>query len=368
MKKALIVFGTRPEAIKMAPVIRELQKRVGIETRVCVSGQHREMLNDALRVFEIFPDFSLDVMRDGQTLERLTCALLEGIGRVLDLYRPDIVLVHGDTTTAFTASLSAFYRGIPIAHVEAGLRTESIDSPFPEELNRRVISQISSLDFAPTREAAERLWREGKAKERIYVTGNTAIDALCYTVKKEYTHPLLEKAKGKRLLLVTSHRRENIGEPMERIFSGIRRALTENENLIALFPMHKNPVVREIAHRVFDGCERITLTEPLGVFDMHNVMARAYAVVTDSGGIQEEAAHLGVPALVIRDNTERQEGVKSGAIRLIGTNEDSVYKGISDLLSNSEEHRMMSSAPSPFGKGNAGALIADAVLGVLSEK
>ena len=368
MKKALIVFGTRPEAIKMSPLVKELQKRGEIEAAVCMTGQHREMLDGVLDAFGVSADFCFEVMRAGQTLDMLTSALLERLSFVLESYRPDLVLVHGDTTTAFAAALSAFYHRIPVAHVEAGLRTESVDTPFPEELNRRAISLMSDIDFAPTKQAAERLLGEGKKVEKVYITGNTAIDALGYTVKDEYTHPLLELARGKRLILLTSHRRENIGESMERIFRGVRRVCEENPDLLVIYPMHKNPLVREIALRVLGGCEQIILTEPLGVLDMHNIMARAFAVVTDSGGIQEEASHLGIPVLVIRESTERAEGVAAGTIRLVGTKEESVYGELSRLLCDREARESMLRAESPFGSGNASVLIADIVCRILCQK
>ena len=366
MKKVLIVFGTRPEAIKMYPVIMEMRKREGIKTAVCVTWQHREMLRSVLDELCIIPDFELDVMREDGGLSSLCSVLLERIDKVLESYLPDLVLVHGDTSSAFAAALAAFYRRIPCAHVEAGLRTDSVATPFPEEAHRRAISLISDIDFAPTKEAAQRLCKEGKRSESIYVTGNTAIDALRYTVKKDYVHPLFEWVGGNRLMLLTAHRRENIGEPMERIFRGIRRACEENEDVCVIYPMHKNPAVREIATRCIGGCERIMLTEPLSVVEMHNIMARAYAVVTDSGGLQEEAPHLNVPVLVIRESTERCEGVAAGAIRLIGTDEASVYEGITRLLCDRSAHLEMSRAASPYGSGNASRRIADVITTVLN--
>ena len=364
MKKILIVFGTRPEAIKMCPVVKELRKREGIEALVCAVGQHCDMLFSVMKEFDISPDFYIGIERGEAELSSLFEAIIKGCDEVIKNYRPDLLLVHGDTSTAFATALAGFYRGIPIVHVEAGLRTNNIKSPFPEEFNRRAISLISDIDLAPTRAAMESLVSEGKPTSRIYITGNTVIDAVKYTLKKEYSHTVLDFAKGKRLLLFTAHRRENIGLRMENIFRAVRRIVEDNKDVCLVYPMHKNPRVREIALRILGDRERILLTEPLALTDMHNVMARSYMIITDSGGIQEEASYLGVPAIVVREHTERLEALESGAISLAGTEEDTVYGAIDDLLCDSAKYQRMASAPSPYGSGNASEIIADILCSV----
>ena len=356
--KILVVFGTRPEAIKMCPVVEELKKREGLVCRLCVTAQHRELMDGILSRFGIAPDYDLDLMREGQDLFDLTERVLEGIRPILAREAPDLVLVHGDTTTAFGTALAAFYRGIPVGHVEAGLRTYDLSAPFPEEWNRRAIGILAKYHFAPTVRAQETLLREGISPERILVTGNTGIDALRKTVRENYTNPDLEWAKGSRLLLLTAHRRENQGEPMRRAFRGIRRVLEEFPNVKLLYPIHPSPAVRSVAEE-FSGEERARLIAPMGVIDFHNALARCHLVLTDSGGIQEEAPALGKPVLILRSRTERQEGLEAGVSRLIGTGEGSVYRGIRELLENDALYSVMSRAQSPYGDGHAAKRIAD---------
>ena len=359
MQKIMLVFGTRPEAIKMCPLVSELKSRPGFSVFVCVTGQHREMLDGVLSDFGIVPDADLDIMSEGQSLFDITSAITARVGKVLEREAPDLVLVHGDTTTAFAAALAAFYLHIPVGHVEAGLRTYNTDAPYPEEFNRRAVGIISAYDFAPTEAARQNLLREGKPDDRIFVTGNTVIDALSSTVRQNYTHPELEAAQGKRLVLLTAHRRENLGEPMRRMFRAIRRVVSEHPDVYVIYPVHLNPEVRRIAHEIFDGCENIRLTEPLDVVDFHNFIARSRMILTDSGGIQEEAPALGKPVLVMRDTTERPEGVSSGTLRLVGTDEESVYRHFTRLLDDRREYARMSHACNPYGDGHASARIAD---------
>ena len=359
MKKVMAVFGTRPEAIKMCPLVRELKTRKGIETTVCVTGQHREMLGQVLDAFGVTPDYDLDIMRDGQTLFDITALILERLRPVLEDVRPDIVLVHGDTTTAFAAALGSFYLRIPVGHVEAGLRTYNTQSPYPEEFNREAVDSIAALHFAPTRHAAENLLREGKRKERIFITGNTVVDAMRHTVRADYRHPELDWVGDSRLIFITAHRRENLGAPMRRIFRAIRRVLAEHPECKAVYPVHMNPAVREAAEDELGLCEQIHLIEPLDVFDCHNFEARCALCLTDSGGIQEECPAYGKPVLVMRDTTERPEGVAAGAIRLVGTSEESIYRGFKELLENEAAYSAMSRAVSPYGDGNASRRIAD---------
>ena len=362
MKKILVVFGTRPEAIKMCPVIRELRRRRELETVVCVTAQHREMLDGVLAAFGVEPDFDLDIMQRGQTLFDLTEKILRGVDEVIDRVSPHAVLVHGDTTTAFAASLAAFYKKIPIGHVEAGLRTGNIFSPFPEEFNRKAVGLVARWHFAPTARAAENLIREGNGANCVYVTGNTVVDALKTTVRNEFDHELLRLAENRRILFLTSHRRENIGAPMRGIFRAVRRALENFGDVAVIYPVHKNPAVRELAEGELGGRGRIFLCEPLGVVDCHNIMARSFAILTDSGGIQEEAAALGKPTLVLRDTTERPEGVESGVLRLVGTDECAVYEEIRRLLTDAEYYKNMTGKPNPYGDGNAAARIADVLV------
>ena len=359
MKKILLVFGTRPEAIKMCPLVNELKKRNGIETIVCVTGQHRQMLDHVLDIFQIIPDYDLSIMKNHQTLFDITINILDKIKRILELEKPDIVLVHGDTSTAFTTALASFYLQIPVGHVEAGLRTYNVFSPYPEEFNRQVISIISQFNFAPTELSKSNLLKEGKQEEAIYVTGNTAIDALKTTIKCTYEHKDLDWAKGSRVIMITAHRRENIGEPMQHMFRAIKRVLDEYLDVKAIYPIHMNPAVRKIADEIFHGDNRIRIIEPLDVLDFHNFLSRSYLILTDSGGIQEEAPSLGKPVLVMRDTTERPEGIAAGTLKLVGTNEDTIYKCFKQLLEDEKEYKKMCSANNPYGDGYASKKIAD---------
>lgn len=359
MKKVMLVFGTRPEAIKMCPLVNVLKKRGKIETIVCVTGQHRQLLDQVLEVFDVKPDYDLKIMKERQTLEDVTCNILNKIGEVLEREKPDVVLVHGDTSTAFAAALACFYRQIPVGHVEAGLRTYNLYSPFPEEFNRQAISIVSKYNFAPTEKAKNNLLQEGKTPENIYVTGNTAIDALKTTVKEEYFHKELEWAKDSRMILITAHRRENLGEPMKNMFKAIKRVLDEHDNVKAIYPIHMNPLVRETAQAVFGQDDRIHIIEPLDVLDFHNFQKRSYLILTDSGGVQEEAPSLGKPVLVMRDTTERPEGIEAGTLKLVGTEVETIYKTFTELLDNPEEYKKMSQASNPYGDGFASERIAD---------
>lgn len=371
MKTVLVAFGTRPEAIKMCPLIKELNHRPSIKAVVCVTGQHRSMLDQVLKVFSIVPDYDLDIMKDGQDLFDITTAILNGMRAILQVVHPDLVLVHGDTSTAFATALAAFYVNIPVGHVEAGLRTYNIYSPYPEEFNREAIGIISNLNFAPTKLAAENLIREGKRKETVFITGNTAIDALATTIREDYTHPDLEWASSSRLILITAHRRENLGEPMHNMFRAIQRVLDEHDDVKAIYPIHLNPLVRQAAEDIFkEKCfggkeERIHLIEPLDVLDFHNFMKRAFLILTDSGGIQEEAPSLGKPVLVMRDTTERPEGLEIGTLKLVGTNEDTIYNVFTNLLDDKDMYDTMASASNPYGDGRASFRIADIIEKVL---
>lgn len=355
----MLVFGTRPEAIKMCPLVNELKKRENIKTVVCVTGQHRQMLDSVLEAFNVVPDFDLSIMKEKQTLFDITVSILEKIKSVLEEVRPDVVLVHGDTSTTFVTSLACFYMQIPIGHVEAGLRTYDIYSPYPEEFNRQAVSIISKYNFAPTEKAKENLLREGKCPERIFVTGNTAIDALKTTVRESYTHPELEWAKDSRLIIITAHRRENLGEPMHHMFRAIRRIMDEHPDVKAIYPIHMNPVVRAAAAEELGTCERIHIIEPLDVLDFHNFLSRCYLILTDSGGVQEEAPSLGKPVLVMRDTTERPEGIAAGTLKLVGTDENTIYKNFKLLLEDREAYHKMSHASNPYGDGHACRRIAD---------
>jgi len=359
MKKVMLVFGTRPEAIKMCPLVKELKTRKNIETIVCVTGQHREMLQQVLDCFEVVPDYNLDIMQDKQNLFDVTINIMNKIKSVLEEVKPDVILVHGDTSTTFVTSLCAFYMQIPVGHVEAGLRTYNIYSPYPEEFNRQATGTIAKYHFAPTENAKNNLLKEGKNVEDIYVTGNTAIDALKITVKKEYESEVLNWAKDSKLIVLTAHRRENLGTPLESMFRAIKRIVDEYENIKVVYPVHKNPVVREIANKVLGNNQRIRLIEPLEVIDFHNLLARAHIIMTDSGGIQEEAPSLGKPVLVMRDTTERPEGIKAGTLKLVGTNEENVYNNLKLLIDNNEEYKKMSKASNPYGDGLACKRIAD---------
>ena len=359
MKTVMLVFGTRPEAIKMCPLVNELKTREGIKTVVCVTGQHRQMLDQVLAAFGVEPDYDLSIMKDKQTLFDITTNILNRIKSVLEEVRPDVVLVHGDTSTTFVTALACFYLQIPVGHVEAGLRTYNIYSPYPEEFNRQAVSIISQYNFAPTARARENLLREGKRESTIFVTGNTAIDALQTTVRADYTHPELSWAQGSRLIVITAHRRENLGEPMHHMFRAIRRIMDEHPDVKAIYPIHMNPVVRQAADEELRGCDRIHIIEPLEVLDFHNLLARSYLILTDSGGIQEEAPSLGKPVLVMRDTTERPEGIDAGTLRLVGTNEDVIYRNFKQLLEDSDAYQAMAHASNPYGDGRACRRIAD---------
>lgn len=363
MKKVMLVFGTRPEAIKMCPLVNELKTRETIETIVCVTGQHRQMLDQVLSTFNVVPDYDLSIMKDKQTLFDITTNILNRIKEVLEAEKPDVVLVHGDTSTTFVTALACFYLQIPVGHVEAGLRTYNIFSPYPEEFNRQAVGIISQFNFAPTERAKENLINEGKDLSRIWVTGNTVIDALKTTVREDYTHPELEWAKGSRLIFITAHRRENLGQPMHNMFRAIRRVLDEHPDVKALYPIHMNPVVRQAAQEELGGLDRIHIIDPVEVFDCHNIMAHSYLILTDSGGIQEEAPSLGKPVLVMRDTTERPEGIVAGTLKLVGTEEEVIYKNFKELLENEDAYNAMSKANNPYGDGHACERIAD----ILSE-
>ncbi|MBE7015901.1 MAG: UDP-N-acetylglucosamine 2-epimerase (non-hydrolyzing) [Ruminococcaceae bacterium] len=359
MKKVMLVFGTRPEAIKMCPLVNELKTRKNIETIVCVTGQHRQMLDIVLEAFSVVPDYDLSVMKDKQTLFDITCNILEKIKEVLETEKPDVVLVHGDTSTTFVTALACFYLQIPVGHVEAGLRTYNIYSPYPEEFNRQAVGIVAKYNFAPTELSKENLLREGKNPDTIYVTGNTAIDALKTTIKEDYTHEQLDWASDSKLIMITAHRRENLGEPMKNMFRAIKRIIDEHPDVKAIYPIHMNPVVRETANSILGGCDRIRIIEPLDVLDFHNFLSRSHLILTDSGGIQEEAPSLGKPVLVMRDTTERPEGIKAGTLKLVGTNEETIYTEFKTLLENSDEYKKMSLASNPYGDGFACKRIAD---------
>jgi UDP-N-acetylglucosamine 2-epimerase (non-hydrolysing) len=361
--KVMTVFGTRPEAIKMAPLVKELAKNDDkIESIVTVTAQHREMLDQVLKIFEIQPDYDLNIMKDRQSLIDVTTRSLEGLNKVFQEVKPDIVLVHGDTTTTFVASLAAFYNSIPIGHVEAGLRTWNKYSPYPEEMNRQLTGVLADLHFSPTSQSRENLLTENKPEESIFVTGNTAIDALKTTVKTNYSHHVLDKLGNDRLVLMTAHRRENTGKPMENMFRAIRRLVEQHDDIQVVYPVHMNPVVREIANRILGENNRIHLIEPLDVIDFHNFASRAYIILTDSGGVQEEAPSLGVPVLVLRDTTERPEGVKAGTLKLAGTEEETIFQLANELLSDKENHDSMAKASNPYGDGLASKRIVEAIL------
>ena len=359
MKKIMLVFGTRPEAIKMCPLVNELKTRENIKTVVCVTGQHRQMLDQVLETFGVVPDYDLSIMKDRQTLFDVTTNILNGIKGVLEEVKPDVVLVHGDTSTTFVTALACFYLHIPVGHVEAGLRTYDIYSPFPEEFNRQAVSIVSAYNFAPTQMSKENLLKEGKNPDSIFVTGNTAIDALKTTVRADYSHPDLDWADGSRLIMITAHRRENLGEPMHHMFRAIRRVMEEHPDVKAIYPIHMNPVVREEAEEELAGCDRIKIIEPLDVLDFHNFLSKAFLILTDSGGIQEEAPSLGKPVLVMRDTTERPEGIAAGTLKLVGTDEEVIYKHFSELLTSKEAYNAMSKASNPYGDGFASKRIAD---------
>ncbi len=359
MKKVMLVFGTRPEAIKMCPLVNELKTRKNIETIVCVTGQHRQMLDQVLETFKVVPDYDLSIMKEKQTLFDITSNILLSIKSVLEDVKPDVVLVHGDTSTTFVTALACFYLQIPVGHVEAGLRTNNIYSPFPEEFNRQAVSIISQFNFAPTQRAKDNLLNEGRNAETIWITGNTAIDALKTTVREDYTHPELEWADGSRLIFITAHRRENLGQPMKNMFRAIRRVMDEHPDVKALYPIHMNPVVRQAAAEELGDCDRIHIIDPVEVFDCHNIMARSYMILTDSGGIQEEAPSLAKPVLVMRDTTERPEGIAAGTLKLVGTDEDVIYQNFTELLDDEKAYNAMAHAENPYGDGHTCERIAD---------
>ena len=361
MKKVMLVFGTRPEAIKMCPLVNELKKRQEVRTIVCVTGQHRQMLDQVLLAFAVTPDYDLSIMKERQTLFDVTTNILERIKTVLEKEHPDVVLVHGDTSTTFVTALACFYLQIPVGHVEAGLRTYNLYSPYPEEFNRQAVSIIAKYNFAPTEMAKENLIREGKNPDSIYITGNTAIDALNTTVKTDYTHVELEWAKGSRLIMLTAHRRENQGEPMYNMFRAIKRIVDEFADLKVIYPIHMNPLVRQAARDVFGECERFHIIEPLDVLDFHNFLANSYLILTDSGGIQEEAPSLGKPVLVMRDTTERPEGIAAGTLKLVGTSESTIYTEFKRLLTDEKAYASMSLASNPYGDGHACERIANII-------
>lgn len=362
MKKVMLVFGTRPEAIKMCPLVNELKSRKELKTIVCVTGQHRQMLDQVLEAFAVKPDYDLSIMKERQTLFDVTTNILNSIKEVLEKEQPDVVLVHGDTSTTFVTALACFYLQIPVGHVEAGLRTYNIYSPYPEEFNRQAVGIVSQFNFAPTELSKDNLVREGKDESKIYITGNTAIDALKTTVKADYTHPELEWAEGSRLIMITAHRRENLGEPMKNMFRAIRRVMDENPDVKAIYPIHMNPAVRETANAILGDDERIHIIEPLEVLDFHNFLNKSYLILTDSGGIQEEAPSLGKPVLVMRDTTERPEGIKAGTLKLVGTEEETIYNEFTRLLTDDAEYEKMSKASNPYGDGFACKRIADILI------
>lgn len=362
MLRVLMVFGTRPEAVKMCPLIKQMKKTPGIECYTCLTGQHKEMLEQVMNVFQIKEDKNLNIMSENQTLFSITSKILTELEKVIHEVKPDIILVHGDTTTSFAAALSGFYMGIPIGHVEAGLRTYQMQSPFPEEFNRQAVDMITNLYFAPTEKAKVNLLNEGKEESRIFVTGNTVIDALETTVSSGYEDEILEWTKDSRMILLTAHRRENLGEPMRQMFSAVKRILEEFHDIKVVYPVHKSPKVREVANEEFAGEDRIKLIEPLDVFEFHNYMNQCYLVMTDSGGIQEEAPSLGKPVLVLRDTTERPEGIEAGTLKLVGTKTEDIYQSLKKLLSDEKEYEIMSNIKNPYGDGKASERIVQAIL------
>lgn len=368
MIKVMTVFGTRPEAIKMAPLVKELKSRKEIKTVVCVTAQHRQMLDQVLTAFEIQPDYDLDIMQQGQTLSEITTRALCGLEEVIREETPDIVLVHGDTSTTFAGALAAFYAQTAVGHVEAGLRTYNKYSPYPEEMNRQMVGALADMHFAPTVKSAENLRKEGKNEKNIYITGNTAIDAMKHTVSENYSHEVLDWIGEDRMILLTAHRRENLGEPMYHIFRAIRRIVEEFEDVKVVYPIHMNPKVRSVASEVLDGCGRVRLIEPLEVVDFHNFQNRSYLILTDSGGIQEEAPSLGKPVLVLRDTTERPEGIDAGTLKLAGTDEEVIYEMTKELLTDKEAYEKMSHASNPYGDGHASERIADAIIARFSRQ
>ncbi len=362
MIKVMTVFGTRPEAIKMAPLVKELKSRKEIECIVCVTAQHRQMLDQVLEVFDIKPDYDLDIMKQGQTLSDITSRVLYGLEEVIKEVKPNIVLVHGDTTTTFAGALAAYYNQIDIGHVEAGLRTWNKYSPYPEEMNRQMVGVMADMHFAPTENSKRSLLKENKDEVKIYVTGNTAIDALATTVREDYSNEIFDWIGNDRMILLTAHRRENLGEPMRGMFKAIKRIMDEFNDVKVVYPVHLNPKVRDVANEVLGDCDRIKLIDPLEVIDFHNFIAKSYLILTDSGGIQEEAPSLGKPVLVLRDTTERPEGIDAGTLKLAGTDEETIYKLTRELLEDKEEYNKMAHSANPYGDGKASQRIADAII------
>ncbi len=362
MIKVLSVFGTRPETIKMAPLVKELATRPEIESIVCVTGQHRQMLDQVLSAFDIKPDYDLDIMRDGQTLTDITVRVLEGMNKVIESVHPDIVLVHGDTSTAFASAMSAFYNRVPIGHVEAGLRTYNKYSPYPEEINRQFIGTVADMNFSPTEKSKQNLISEGKDPSTIYVTGNTAIDTMKLTVKDDYTDETVEWAKDSRLIVLTAHRRENIGDTMRGMFRAIKKICEKHTDVKVVYPVHLNPAVVSAANEVLGDMDRVRLIKPLEVFEFHNLLAKSHIILTDSGGIQEEAPSLHKPVIVLRDTTERPEGVEAGTLKLAGTDENVIFNMIDELLTSEDQYNKMASAVNPYGDGFASRRIADAII------
>ncbi|MBO0419296.1 UDP-N-acetylglucosamine 2-epimerase (non-hydrolyzing) [Vagococcus fluvialis] len=364
MKKVMLIFGTRPEAIKMGPLVKELEKHHDIETIVCVTGQHREMLDQVLSIFDIVPQYDLEIMKHKQDLFDVTINILEKIKPVLEKEKPDMVLVHGDTSTTYAAGLASFYLRIPVGHVEAGLRTHNIYSPYPEEFNRQSVGLFSALNFAPTKKAAQNLLDEGKTASSIYVTGNTAIDALKTTVREDYTSPIIEWANDSKLIVLTAHRRENYGEPMRHMFQAVKRIVDEHEDIKVVYPIHMNPMIKELADEIFTETKRVKIIPPMEVVDFHNLLAKSHIILTDSGGIQEEAPSLGKPVLVMRDTTERPEGIEAGTLKLVGTEEEVIYEHFKELLENQVLYKEMSEASNPYGDGTA----SEQIVTILKEK
>ncbi|MCM2137935.1 non-hydrolyzing UDP-N-acetylglucosamine 2-epimerase [Vagococcus fluvialis] len=364
MKKVMLIFGTRPEAIKMGPLVKELEKHHDIETIVCVTGQHREMLDQVLSIFDIVPQYDLEIMKHKQDLFDVTINILEKLKPVLEKEKPDMVLVHGDTSTTYAAGLASFYLRIPVGHVEAGLRTHNIYSPYPEEFNRQSVGLFSALNFAPTKKAAQNLLDEGKTASSIYVTGNTAIDALKTTVREDYTSPIIEWANDSKLIVLTAHRRENYGEPMRHMFQAIKRIVDEHEDIKVVYPIHMNPMIKELADEIFTETKRVKIIPPMEVVDFHNLLAKSHIILTDSGGIQEEAPSLGKPVLVMRDTTERPEGIEAGTLKLVGTEEEVIYEHFKELLENKVLYKEMSEASNPYGDGTA----SEQIVTILKEK
>lgn len=364
MKKVMLIFGTRPEAIKMGPLVKELEKHHDLETIVCVTGQHREMLDQVLSIFDIVPQYDLEIMKHKQDLFDVTINILEKLKPVLEKEKPDMVLVHGDTSTTYAAGLASFYLRIPVGHVEAGLRTHNIYSPYPEEFNRQSVGLFSALNFAPTKKAAQNLLDEGKTASSIYVTGNTAIDALKTTVREDYTSPIIEWANDSKLIVLTAHRRENYGEPMRHMFQAIKRIVDEHEDIKVVYPIHMNPMIKELADEIFTETKRVKIIPPMEVVDFHNLLAKSHIILTDSGGIQEEAPSLGKPVLVMRDTTERPEGIEAGTLKLVGTEEEVIYEHFKELLENKVLYKEMSEASNPYGDGTA----SEQIVTILKEK